>query len=126
MISQTLVFVVEEKPHDRFKRAGDDLVYTLKVPLADALSGQSSAAIPNKKSVTSLDGRVITYTVPYPSSSNGGAPLHPGQEIRIPNEGMPKKGGPAKGDLVVQIQVDFPQKLSAQQCQSLRQTLSNA
>lgn len=93
------------------------------MPLAEALTGQANAALPGKKTVTSLDGRMLTYTVPYPSS-NGGAPLYPGQEIRISGEGMPKKGGPAKGDLIVQIQVEFPKQISAQQAQALRQTLS--
>ena len=36
--AQDLVFVVEEKPHDRFVRDGNDLVTTVKIPLVDALT----------------------------------------------------------------------------------------
>lgn len=125
-LTQTLVFVIEEKPHDRFLREGDNLIYRLKVPLVEALTGpEASSMTPNKKSIPTLDGRTITYQVPYPPSSSGGAPLHPGQEIVIKGEGMPKKGG-LKGDLIVRVQVEFPKTLSAQQSQSLRRSLTGA
>lgn len=81
--AQDMVFVIEEKPHALFKREGDDLVYTLQVPLVDALSGPNGGGTPGR-SLTHLDGRTINFNVPYPRG--GGAPLKPGQVIRVPNE----------------------------------------
>lgn len=114
--------MVEEKPHDRFKRDGDDLIYTTKVNLVDALAGPSDPSL-KTRTVQSLDKRTITFSIPYPLS--GGTPIQPGQELRIKGEGMPKKGG-AKGDLVVKIDVVFPPRLTPAQQQAIRSALSGA
>jgi DnaJ-class molecular chaperone len=34
-----IIFIIDEKPHERFKRDGNDLHYTAKVGLAQALTG---------------------------------------------------------------------------------------
>lgn len=39
VIPADVKFVISEKPHDRFKREGNDLVYTARISLADALAG---------------------------------------------------------------------------------------
>jgi DnaJ family protein B protein 4 len=57
---QTLVFVVEEKEHTRFKRQDDDLVINVNVGLLDALTGSSETT----KEVEHLDGRRIKVPVP--------------------------------------------------------------
>lgn len=44
--------MIEEKPHARFKRDGDDLVLHQRLSLADALCGTDI-------SVTTLDGRSL-------------------------------------------------------------------
>ncbi|PRQ70218.1 hypothetical protein AAT19DRAFT_11450 [Rhodotorula toruloides] len=120
---QDIVFVLEEKPHATFKREGDDLIYTFKVPLVDALSGPAGGGSPTK-TLTHLDGRTINFNVPYPRG--GGAPLKPGQEIRIAGEGMPitRKNAPKpKGDLVVRIEVVFPDRISSAQAEGVRKVL---
>ncbi|SGZ01705.1 BQ5605_C033g11161 [Microbotryum silenes-dioicae] len=124
--AQDLVFVIEEKPHPTFKREGDDLIYELKVPLVDALTGPSS---PDAKtsSITTLDGRTIKVDVPYPSPTSGGKPLSSGQVIKVPGEGMPisRKNAPKKkGNLLVKVQVEFPARLSASQIEGLRKVLT--
>ena len=48
-----LVFVIEERPHQKFSREGNDLVYSAKLPLVDALCGATVK-------LTSLDGRPLT------------------------------------------------------------------
>jgi DnaJ family protein B protein 4 len=78
-----MVFVIEEKPHTTFKREGDDLVYNFQVPLVDALTGPDGGGTPGR-SITHLDGRTINFNIPYPRG--GGAPLKPGQVIRVANE----------------------------------------
>ena len=55
--SADLVFVIEEKPHSRFSREGNDLVYNAKVPLVDALCGATVR-------LTSVDGRPLTVGFP--------------------------------------------------------------
>lgn len=83
--SQDMVFVVEEKPHAVFKREGDDLVMVVKVPLVDALSGPTPPATFTRTAKT-LDGRTVRYDLPYPSLKSGGAPLKPGQVIKVVGE----------------------------------------
>ena len=51
-----VVFVIEEKPHPRFRREGNDLIITHRLKLADALCGCSFT-------VQSLDGRTIPVTL---------------------------------------------------------------
>lgn len=117
MVSSTIVFVVEEKPHSQYKREGDNLIHTVKVPLVEALCGPSpasSSAILGK-SVTALDGRKVTYKLPP-------GILKPGQEIVIIGEGMPCKTG--KGNLVIRLEITFPATLTEDKKTQLRQILS--
>lgn len=125
VVAQTMVFVVEEKPHDRFKREGDNLIHTVKVPLIDALTGaspSSSSGILSTKSVKSLDGRSVSFKLPYPDYEAGGKTIKPSQEVIIIGEGMPSKGG--KGNLIVRIEVTFPDRIPANKLAQLRQALS--
>lgn len=112
--SQDLVFVVEEKPHDRFTRDGNDLITNVKIPLVDALTGEGG-----RKIVEVLDKRKVGVPVP-------GGVVKPGQETRIRNEGMPirKSGtGKTKGDLVVKWDVVFPERLTPSQKEGVKKVL---
>ncbi len=51
-----VVFIIDEKPHPHFKRDGNDLVYTHRLPLVEALSG-TELQIPH------LDGKTISLPV---------------------------------------------------------------
>ncbi|CDO71842.1 hypothetical protein BN946_scf184939.g66 [Trametes cinnabarina] len=113
--SQDLVFVVEEKPHERFTREGNDLVTHVKIPLVDALTGSGS-----KQIVEHLDGRKIQVPVPF-------GIVKPGQTTVLPGEGMPiRKEGSVKkkGDLIVKWDVVFPDKLTPAQKEGLRKVLA--
>lgn len=48
-----IVFIIEERPHPVFQREGNDLVYTAKLPLVDALCGATIR-------LTTLDDRQLT------------------------------------------------------------------
>ena len=50
------MFIIDEKPHSHFKRDGNDLVYTHRLPLVEALSG-TELKIPH------LDGTTISLPV---------------------------------------------------------------
>lgn len=60
---RTVTFVVEEKPHGRFERDGDDLIVKLNISLSQALLGPEGGG-PITKSVNQLDGRQIDVTLP--------------------------------------------------------------
>jgi len=88
-----VVFVVEEKPHARFKRVGDNLETTVSMPLSQALTNE----VPER--VETLDGKRVLI----PGTGNKSI-IQPGSSSRIAGEGWPtRKEGRAvgKGDLVV-------------------------
>lgn len=101
VVAADLVFVIDEKPHDVFKRDGNDLIVTQKIPLADALTGTTV-------SINTLDGR--TLTIPCNEV------ISPGYEKVIPKEGMPIAKEPGKrGNLRIKFDVKFPARLNAEQ-----------
>lgn len=69
-----LVFVIDEKLHEIFKRDGDDNIMTHKLSLVDALAG---CTVP----VTSLDGRRLNILITEV--------IYPGFEKVVQNKGMP-------------------------------------
>lgn len=52
-IPADIVFIIDEKPHAVFQRDGNDLIYTAKLPLVDALCGATIK-------MNSIDGRPLT------------------------------------------------------------------
>lgn len=116
-----LVLVVTQLPNTKFKREGDDLIYTHRIPLAEALAGPDLGYDLNR-GLKHIDGRNVLFKLPFIGAS-GGNPIQPGFEIRIPNQGMPirKSGGKSRGDLRVRIDVVFPAWLNASQILAARQ-----
>lgn len=108
-----VIFVVQQKEHDVFKRKAHHLIMEHKVTLAEALTGL-------EVTVKHLDGReLLVRTKP-------GQVLKPGTLKRVANEGMPMHGNPfVKGNLIVAFDVDFPEdgQLSQAQCKMLRDAL---
>lgn len=112
--AQDLVFVVEEKPHDRFKREGNDLVTTVQIPLVEALAGNGGRRV-----VEALDGRKLQVPIP-------GGIVRPGTTVTVSGEGMPiRKEGSVKkkGDLIVKWDVVFPERLTPAQKEGIRKVL---
>ncbi|WMV22712.1 hypothetical protein MTR67_016097 [Solanum verrucosum] len=88
-----LIFVIDEKPHDVFKRDGNDLVINQKISLVDALAGKTI-------NLTALDGRELTIPITEV--------VKPGHEQKIPNEGMPISKEPGKkGNLRIKFESRF-------------------
>lgn len=118
--AQDLVFVVEEKPHDVFTRDGNDLRAKLKIPLVEALCGPPPGIARLSKTLELLDGRKLQIVVPIGT-------VRPGQTMTVTGEGMPiRKDGAVKnkGDLIVEWDVVFPDRLTAKQKEDLRKTLT--
>ncbi|KAL8227531.1 hypothetical protein R6Q57_015115 [Mikania cordata] len=106
-----LIFVVDEKPHNTFKRDGNDLVLTKRITLLEALTGKTIK-------ITTLDGRNLT--VPLTDI------ITPGHEELVRNEGMPISKEPGKkGNLRIKIDIKFPSRLTDEQKSDLRWILAD-
>ena len=95
-----IIFVLQELPHDDFRRSGADLAADLKITLAEALTGF------NRVVLTHLDGRGIQLNTMKPERRI----LSPGQVLKIEGEGMPVKKSEAKGDLYLEVNIEFPEE----------------
>ena len=106
-----LVFVIAEKPHERFTREGNNLVYKARLSLADALCGSTL-------SVATLDGRTLSVALTDVVS--------PGASKTVKGEGMPISRTPAtRGDLIIRFDtVVFPRALSEDKKRALRALLT--
>uniref|UniRef100_A0A1A7Z7E2 DnaJ (Hsp40) homolog, subfamily B, member 1b n=1 Tax=Iconisemion striatum TaxID=60296 RepID=A0A1A7Z7E2_9TELE len=105
-IPADIVFVLKDRPHPVFKRDGSDIIYTAKISLRDALCGCTIQA-------PTLDGRSL------PVSTTD--VVQPGMKRRISGEGLPYPKRPdRRGDLIVEYEVKFPERLS----QSARDTIA--
>jgi DnaJ family protein B protein 4 len=92
IIPADIVFTVKTKPHDRFERDRDDLLYTCPLTLQEAICGV-------RKSVKSLDGRNIEIIAPH---------VEPNTVLTIPGEGMPNSKTNNKGNMRVKFNISFP------------------
>ncbi|KAG8892787.1 Type I HSP40 co-chaperone [Tulasnella sp. 403] len=92
-----VVIVLDEKPHERFRREGNDLWHETEIDLLTALGGGSFP-------IMHLDDRaLIVNLVP------GGVTKHGALKV-IQGQGMPAYGQPERGtgDLYIRIFVAFP------------------
>ncbi|CAH1800025.1 unnamed protein product [Owenia fusiformis] len=104
-----IVFIVKDKPHNRFRREGVDLVYTANIPLGKALTNTVIE-------VNTLDDRVLH--VPINDIVN------PKYTKSVPKEGMPYSNDPeTKGDLIITFDIEFPTQLSPDQKELIRKAI---
>lgn len=89
-----LYIKIHVKPHQTITRDGLTLMTILHVKLTDALLG-------NVYAITTLDGNV---EIKVPEG------VKHGELLRIKNKGVPQGG--SRGDFMVKIHIDIPQKLS--------------
>ncbi|XP_076440945.1 dnaJ homolog subfamily B member 1-like [Babylonia areolata] len=96
-IPADIVFVIKDKPHPTFTREGQDIRYKAKITLRDALCGTTI-------SVPTLGGRKIPLTL--------SDIIKPGSQRRIQGEGLPFAKQPMKkGDLIIEFDIRFPDKI---------------
>lgn len=109
VVAADLVFVIDERPHDVFKRDGNDLIFTQKISLVEALTGCTV-------SLTTLDGRTLTF----PCNEM----ISPGYEKVVAKEGMPiaKEQG-KRGNLRIRFDIKFPARLSSEQKEGIKRLL---
>jgi molecular chaperone DnaJ len=97
--------VLTVRPHDFFERDGNDLHCVVPISFPQAALG-AEIQIP------ALDGEV-TLRVPEGTQS--------GKEFRIRSHGVPHLNESGRGDLVVEVMVQTPKKLSRTQRELVRQ-----
>jgi len=95
-----LYIFVHVKPHKLFEREGTTLATRVPVSFTTAALG-GSVDIPD------LDGSTNTIDIP--------AGIQSGKQLRVRGAGMPVLQGRGRGDLVVEIKVETPTKLSRKQ-----------
>jgi len=105
-----VVIVIEEKPHEKFRRAGNNLITDVEIDLLTALGG-------GQFSIRHLDDRVLVVT------------LVPGEVIKqdsvkvITGQGMPSQRHHEMGDLFVKIAIAWPESIDPAKVHLLEQVL---
>lgn len=104
-------FIIQEKKHDVFERNGNDLVKTVNITLKQALCGINV-------NVVTLDKRRLK--IPIIENT-----IYPGYVHKVIGEGMPisKTGGSKFGNLLIKFNIKFPQRLNAEQKDSIQRCL---
>lgn len=99
-----LFLLIRVKPHQYFRRKGQDVL--LKVPI-----GFAQAALGVELEVPTLDGSERLVVPPGTQS---------GHKFRLANRGIPYMGRSGRGDQIVTVEVEVPRKLTPEQKQLLR------
>jgi molecular chaperone DnaJ len=108
-----LYIFLSVRPHDLFDRDGLDLLCTVPVPMAVAALGGEIEA-PCLLGGDNCDGACrIEVKVPEGSQT--------GRTVRLKGKGMPSLRSRDRGDLVVELFVETPTKLTARQKELMRE-----
>ncbi|CAG9312917.1 unnamed protein product [Blepharisma stoltei] len=120
-----LIFKIVELPHEAFQRKGNDLIYTAKIQLVDALMSDPIQ-------ITALDGRVLTLSFDEVVSlstrkmiENEGMPVFKDNEYAndLKKFGLDKRSI-EKGNLIVRFDIEFPQYIPEEKKRQLKLLLS--
>ncbi|VDK41680.1 unnamed protein product [Anisakis simplex] len=106
-----IVFVIRDKPHPKFKRDGSDIRYVHPISLRDALCGTSIEVPTLDRNRPSISMQLNEVTKPNTKKRLSG--------LGLPN---PKYPG-TRGDLIVEFDVRFPDKISPDMKEGLRNFL---
>lgn len=102
-VAGDLLVVIEEKPHEQFQREGQNLHYDLFVNFVDATLGTQIV-------VPTLDGKVKIKIEEGTQS---------GKLLRLRGKGLPSVNSYGTGDIIVNVNVWTPQKVSADEKKAL-------
>jgi molecular chaperone DnaJ len=98
-----LLITFQVQPDRFYKREGLDLVAPVPINIAQATLG-------SKVSVKTLDGKKVAIKIP-PGTANG-------RRFRVRGQGIEKDG--ARGDLIVQVDVQVPEALTPEQEEAMK------
>ena len=99
-----LVVTFQVEPDRFFRREGLDIIAPVPINIAQATLG-------SRISVRTLDGKKVAIRIP-PGTSNG-------KRFRVRGQGIEKDG--QKGDLIVQVDVQVPEKLTEDQERAMKE-----
>lgn len=102
-VNGDLLILVEEEPHPELFRDDNDVVYNL-------LLSVTTAAIGGSVEVPTIDGKAKVKIEPG---------TQPGKVLRLKNKGLPSVHRYGTGDLLINISVYIPEKLSDSEKQTL-------
>jgi molecular chaperone DnaJ len=105
-VAGDLYIFVHLRRHPVFERDGTTLLTRVPVPF-------TTAALGGEITFPGLDGEEIAVTIPEGIQS--------GKQLRRRGAGMPVLHGRGRGDMVIEIQVETPTRLSSQQRELLRE-----
>lgn len=104
-----IVFILRTKPHPRFTRRGNDLVFLANITLLQALTGTTL-------DVETLDRRVIPVAL--------NELCVPGGNKIVAGEGLPNPKTGVKGNLIIEFNITFPQQLTYEQKNGIKKILA--
>jgi molecular chaperone DnaJ len=99
-----LLITLNVQPDRFYKRDGLDLIATVPINIAQATLG-------SKISVTTLDKKRVAIRIPPGTAS--------GRRFRVRNQGVAKDS--QRGDLIIEVQISVPEKLSEEQERMMRE-----
>ncbi|KAJ3723515.1 hypothetical protein DFJ43DRAFT_1092124 [Lentinula guzmanii] len=105
-----VVIVVEEKPHDRFKRQENDLLIDVEIDLLKALAG-------GEFTIKHLDDRALLVKI------EPGEVIKHGEMKVIHGQGMPSHRHHEPGDMYVKMNVVFPDSIAPENIRYLEKAL---
>ncbi|MGE3171153.1 MAG: molecular chaperone DnaJ [Planctomycetota bacterium] len=100
-----LVVVIHVQEHAVFSRYGDDLLMQTRISFRQAVLG-------DEIDIPTITGETVLLKIP--------AGTQPGEKLRVRNHGLPRPDGYGRGSMVVQMQIDVPRQLTAEQQDLLR------
>jgi molecular chaperone DnaJ len=94
-----LIIAIEEIEHEHLVRNGSDLLYQLGITFSDAVIGKTIE-------IPMVSGKA---KIKIPSGTQSG------KNLRLRSKGIPDVNGYGRGDMIVNIQVFTPQKISKEE-----------
>lgn len=103
-VNGDLLVLIEEEQHKELEREGNDLIYNLKLNVADAIIGESIE-------IPTVDSKVKIKIEPGTQA---------GKVLRLRGKGVPDVNGYTTGDLLVVIDIYIPTHISPAEKESLK------
>ena len=98
-VAGDLIIAIEEIEHEHLVRNGTDLLYQLGITFSDAVIGKTIE-------IPMVSGKA---KIKIPSGTQSG------KNLRLRSKGIPDVNGYGRGDMIVNIQVFTPQKISKEE-----------
>ena len=107
-----LIFSIRQRPHNRFKRVGNNLFMDLQISLEESLLGF-------RRTITHLDNHKFEV------KSSHNEIIQPDQWIVINGKGMPLRDDPSSyGNLHLKMKVALPKSLTLAQVEQIKLILA--